>query len=135
MTRPPSPSSNPEQGHPPDRGADPAQAAEQRYRDLVDGLDAIVWEADAGTGHFTFVSRRAEQLLGYPVARWLEDPDFWLTLIHPDDRLAAVEACQSARLEGRPHDCEYRVTAAGGREVWLRDVGYPVGDGRPAAAR
>jgi PAS domain S-box-containing protein len=111
------------------------QAAEQRYRDLVDGLEAIVWEADAATGRFTFVSRRAEELLGYPAARWVEDPGFWVTLIHPADRSAAVEACRAARREGRPHDCEYRVTAACGREVWLRDVGHPVRDAVGPARR
>ena len=35
------------------------RASEQRYRDLVEGLDAIIWEADARTGQFTFVSQRA----------------------------------------------------------------------------
>jgi PAS domain S-box-containing protein len=103
-----------------------AQGAEQRYRDLVDGLDAIVWEADPSTGRYTFVSRRAEELLGYPVARWLEDPEFWVTLLHPDDREAAVAACRSVRARTSGHNCEYRAVAADGHEVWLRDVGYVV---------
>ena len=40
-------------------------ASEQRFRDLVQGLDAIVWEADASTLTFSFVSERAEVILGY----------------------------------------------------------------------
>ncbi|MGH7368143.1 MAG: PAS domain-containing protein, partial [Candidatus Rokuibacteriota bacterium] len=35
------------------------QESEQRYRDLIQGLDAIVWEADARALTFSFVSRRA----------------------------------------------------------------------------
>ena len=36
-----------------------AEAAQRRFHDLVEGLEAIVWEAEPN-GHFTFVSRRAE---------------------------------------------------------------------------
>src|SRR5262245_38918145 len=61
-------------------------ASEQRYRDLVHSLDAVVLEADAATGRFTFVSPRAEGLLGYPVARWLAEPGFRTSLLHPDNR-------------------------------------------------
>ncbi|MGZ4821855.1 MAG: PAS domain S-box protein [Terriglobales bacterium] len=39
-----------------------AEAAQRRFHDLVEGLDAIVWEAEPN-GRFTFVSRRAEQIL------------------------------------------------------------------------
>ena len=66
------------------------QESEQRYRDLIQGLDAIVWEADARTLTFSFVSRRAETVLGYPVERWLREPDFWARRIHPDDRDAVM---------------------------------------------
>lgn len=60
--------------------------SERRYAELIDSLDSIVWEADARTFRFTFVSRQAERLLGYPVERWLTEPEFWITHLHPDDR-------------------------------------------------
>lgn len=99
-------------------------AAEQRFRDLVNGLDAIVWEADPHTLQFTFVSQRAEQILGYPVAQWLEKPGFWAAIIHPDDREYTVNYCKQATAAGRDHDFEYRAIAADGRIVWLRDIVY-----------
>ena len=43
-----------------------AEAARQRFLDLVQGLDAIVTEVDAQTWQFSFVSQRAEAILGYP---------------------------------------------------------------------
>ncbi|HZT78814.1 MAG TPA: PAS domain S-box protein, partial [Gemmataceae bacterium] len=112
-----------------------ARAAEGRYRDLVDGMDAIVWEADAATWQFTFVSRHAEALLGYPVERWLREPNFWVNLIHPDDRERAVAACREATEQGRDHTFEYRALAADGRVVWLRDLVYVVRDGAGRASR
>jgi PAS domain S-box-containing protein len=99
-----------------------AEAAERRFRDLVQNVDAIVWEADALTRRFTFVSRRAEQILGYPVERWLTEPDFWVNLIHPDDRERCVAECRRHTAEARDHDLEYRARAADGRVVWLRDI-------------
>jgi two-component system, cell cycle sensor histidine kinase and response regulator CckA len=91
--------------------------------DLIQDLDAIVWEAEADGVRFTFVSRRAEELLGYPVQQWLAEPDFWAgRLVHPDDRIWAPAFCRRASEEGRDHRFEYRAVAADGRVVWLRDI-------------
>jgi PAS domain S-box-containing protein len=103
-----------------------AEAAQQRYQQLVDGLDAIVWEADARRSRFTFMSRRAEQILGYPVERWLGQPDFWVGVVHPDDRDWAVTLTHAHTAECRDHDFEYRAVTATGRELWLRDLVYVV---------
>jgi PAS domain S-box-containing protein len=96
-------------------------ASEQRYRDLVGGLDAVVWESDA-EGRFTFVSSRAEALLGHSVGRWLEGPDFWPRLLHPDDREHTQALRRTAILGGRDHTLEYRVVSAEGRPLWLQDT-------------
>jgi PAS domain S-box-containing protein len=105
------------------------QESEQRYRDLIQGLDAIVWEADARTLTFSFVSGRAETVLGYPVERWLREPDFWAKRIHPEDRDAVMRVYREALAGGRDHEFEYRAVAADGREVWLRDIVHVVRDG------
>src|SRR3989338_2757195 len=88
---------------------------EERYRELVEGLDAIVWEADPNTWQFTFVSLQAEEILGYPISRWLTERDFWVKLIHPDDRQHTVAACRKAISEKTNHRMEYRAVAADGR--------------------
>ncbi len=98
------------------------QVKEARLRSLVDGLGAIVWEADPLTLSFSFVSRRAEDLLGYPVQRWLDEPDFWSSRIHPGDREYIVSYRRVATAEGRDHELEYRMVAADGRKVWFQDV-------------
>ena len=104
------------------RAEEELRRTEAHTRDLVEGLNAIVWEADADTLQFTYVSRHAEELLGYPVARWLNEPDFWSAHIHPDDRAWAVALCRTAAQQGQDHDFEYRFLAENGRVVWLRDI-------------
>jgi PAS domain S-box-containing protein len=96
-------------------------ASEQQIRDLVQGLDAIVWEADAETLKFSFVSQRAEEVLGSPVRRWLTEPDFWATRIHADDRDRIMTLYRKAGAEGSDVEVEYRMLAADGRIVWFRE--------------
>jgi PAS domain S-box-containing protein len=114
-----------------------AEASALRLRELVQSIDAIVWEAEAKTHKFTFVSQRAEQILGYPVGQWLSRADFWAQHLDPHDRDRAVAACEQAIGEGRDHSLEYRMLAADGREVWLHDTIHVVLDteGRPIQLR
>jgi len=105
--------------------------ARQQYEELVANIDGIVWELDVRTFQFTFVSRQAERLLGYPVAHWFE-PAFWVDHVHPDDRTWAKDFCLRATGAKRDHDFEYRMVAADGRTVWLRDIVSVVVEGDEA---
>ena len=97
------------------------QAAQERFRDIVDTTDGIVWEADATNFTFTFVSRQAERLLGFPLADWLQ-PGFWAKHLHPQDKDWASEYCAACTGRAEAHDFEYRFIAADGRTVWLHDI-------------
>ena len=113
-----------------------AVAAKQRFWDLVNSVEGIVWEADVPSFQFSFVSKQAERILGYPVDRWLSEPTFWADHLHPDDRDRAVRFCETSVGEKRDHDFEYRMVAADGRAVWVRDlVTVVVQDDRPARLR
>src|SRR5713101_5299940 len=107
-----------------------------RFQDLVNSVDGIVWEADATTFQFMFVSDQAERILGYPVERWLSEPTFWEDHLHLHDREWAVPFCERATGENHDHDFEYRMIAADGRVVWLHDlVTVVVEDGRATQLR
>lgn len=95
---------------------------QEQYAHLVASIDGIVWEAEAATWRFTFVSEQAERLLGYPRQRWIEEADFWVSHIHPEDRDWVVGFCERSTQAGENHDFEYRMVAADGRSVWLRDI-------------
>ena len=96
--------------------------SELRYSELVNAVEGIVWEADPETFRFLFVSRQAERLLGYPVEQWYEEPGFWVSKLHPDDRDSTVSFCMEEARFQRPHEMEYRMIASDGRTVWLRDL-------------
>jgi PAS domain S-box-containing protein len=107
---------------------------ETRFQELVEGLDSIVAEYDAKRCVFTYVSRRAEQLLGYPVERWLQS-GFWESILHPEDRASAVELCQLFTAKAVDHELEYRVVSTDGRAVWLRETARVLRDAHGKAER
>ena len=104
------------------RAEEDLNASRQAYHDLVNSLDGIVWECDFPSYQFTFVSKPAERLLGYPVDRWLNDLSFFPNHIHEDDRQWALNYCQLSTLEKRDHELEYRMLHANGQIVWFRDL-------------
>jgi PAS domain S-box-containing protein len=110
-----------------DQALGEAEAASRRFRELVQGLEAIVWEADAETLHFTFVSQWAETIVGYPAGQWLAEPDFLANHLHPEDRERTLSLYRTATLADRHPEFEYRMVAASGQVVWLRDQVHVVG--------
>ncbi|XVS66448.1 SpoIIE family protein phosphatase [Actinosynnema sp. CA-299493] len=113
----------------------PADATD--LRELVDGLAVVLWQADARTRRCTFVSAHAERLLGHPASRWLTEPDFLGSLIHPEDRAEAT----GARWRDEPgrdvFEVEYRAVTARGDVRRLKEKLHVVRapDGTPEIVR
>ena len=98
--------------------------------EVADSIPAILWTADPDTLTFTWISRGAEAILGYPAEQWLA-ADFWRDHIHPDDR-TVVALCRTEVMAGRDHELVYRMIAVDGRIVWVRGtVRVNVVDGKP----
>jgi len=92
-----------------------------RYESLLQSVNGIVWEANAETFEFSYVSQQVKKLLGYSPEEWLEEPNFWQSHIHPDDRREAINFCHSKTKQNEDHSFEYRMIDANGETVWLRD--------------
>ena len=121
-----------------ERGARSAAVeAEHRYRDLVEGIDAIVWESDAATPAFTFVNRRAETMLGWPADVWMQPGAYLERIVHPEDREMVREHRERVAESSDHTESEYRVLASDGRVTWVREMLYVVrdDDGRPRQLR
>ena len=104
---------------------------ESRYRGLIDHLPAIVYIDLAGTQMATaYVSPQIEGLLGITPAEYCADPNLWATVMHPDDRDAAIEAYQRGAAAGQPFTFEYRLIARDGRVVWFSDSATVISDGQ-----
>lgn len=102
---------------------------------LVDTVAAVFWEGEPGGFRYRYVSAAAERLLGYPRARWTDDPDFWLDHLHGEDRDWAPDYCSQATAERDEYTLHYRMVAADGRVVWLRDHVTVIADNERPARR
>ncbi|CAG5069071.1 hypothetical protein DYBT9623_01806 [Dyadobacter sp. CECT 9623] len=94
---------------------------------LIQTIDGIVWEADATTLQFRFVSDQVEKILGFTAAQWLSEPDFWKNHMHVADRAALPEFCPLLSEPGASHRFDYRMIRADGEVVWIRDIVTIVG--------
>ncbi len=104
-----------------------AEAARHRFHDLVQDLDAIVWEMDADSDEITFITKRAQALLGYPLEQWMGLAEKWLRHVHPEDQQRLQLFLRKIVAGGGP-DLEYRALSADGRQLWLRLLVYVVRD-------
>jgi len=106
------------------------QMARARQRALVENVPVVVYEMGPDDERRTlFVSNQIEQLLGYSRQEWLDQPDIWSELLHPDDRERELAAHDELTATGRAWSRGYRLIAADGRVVWVRDQATFVRDG------
>lgn len=103
------------------RAEEALRESQKQYEALVNSVDGIVWELDLESFRFSFVSKSAERILGYPLSMWLDEPHFWEDRLHLDDRAWAVNFSADATARREDHQFEYRMIAADGHVVWLRD--------------
>jgi diguanylate cyclase (GGDEF)-like protein/PAS domain S-box-containing protein len=109
-------------------------AADSRYRVLVERVPAAVYidVADAGVtdgGRLAYMSPQIEAILGYAPESFVDDPEFWPSLIHADDRPAALAAYADHWATGRPLRADYRMVAKDGSAVWLHDEAFAMTEG------
>jgi two-component system, cell cycle sensor histidine kinase and response regulator CckA len=112
----------------------PVEPTDERFKELVGTIDAIVTEYDRRTNRFTYISEQAERILGYP-PELLEDA--LLTHVDEEDRTRVEVLTSQAVRERSDYAYERQVRAADGRLVWLRVSASLVLDehGEPALIR
>jgi PAS domain S-box-containing protein len=105
-----------------ERLTEAVEATRRHLSDLVNGIEAVIWESDAEMYRFTFVNDYARKLLGMETERWVAEPAFWYENVHPDDRTRARENAGAARQPGQTYPIEYRMVDAAGQVLWVREI-------------
>ncbi|CAM3511691.1 PAS domain S-box protein [Flavobacterium gelidilacus] len=95
---------------------------QHRIESLINTIDGIVWECDANTFEFTFISKKVENILGYTSEEWLSSKTFWKDHIYHEDKESVINFCSEKTNENLDHDFEYRMVAKDGSIIWLRDI-------------
>ena len=115
-------------------------AARQRLAEVVANVPGVVWEAwgepDASSQRIDFVSDYVRTMLGYEPAEWTSTPNFWLTIVHPEDRDRAAAEASAIFTSGVPGRSEFRWMHKDGGVVWVEaHSNVVVEGGRPVGMR
>ena len=95
----------------------------RRIEDIVENVPGVVWEAwgnpIAANHPIDFVSTHVEKMLGYSREEWLSTPNFWLRIVHPDDRERAAAEAAAIFASGKGGSSRFRWMHKDGHEVWV----------------
>jgi len=113
----------------------------KRLSDIFSSVPGVVWEAwgqpDASSQRINFVSDYVEAMLGYTVEEWLATPNFWLTIVHPDDKERAAAHANEHFVKGGADINTFRWIRKDGREIWVESHSIVIEDeeGKPLGMR
>ncbi len=100
------------------------RTAEHRWRSLLAELPLVAYEGGLDEqGHIgdRWIAAGISDLLGIPVDEWLDDPDAWDRVIHPDDVADVLRAWNTLLADGTLFDQRYRMRHRDGHDVWVHD--------------
>jgi diguanylate cyclase (GGDEF)-like protein/PAS domain S-box-containing protein len=98
------------------------RALENRYGPLPEGVPSVAYIFEPGIeGRCLYISPSVEEVLGYPRRQWLEERGLWDRILHADDADRVVSNEAECARSGEKLVQEYRLRAADGRDVWIRD--------------
>jgi len=112
-----------------------------RLRDIVGSVPGVVWEAwgqpDERAQRINFVSEHVERMLGYTVEEWTATPNFWLQIVHPEDREMAAAHSAEHFARGGADVNRFRWVAKDGRVLHVESHSTVIHDdgGRPLGMR
>jgi hypothetical protein len=87
--------------------------------DLLAGLEAIVWMADAEERRLAYVSDGCRALSGHPPEVWLSEPNYAVGLVDFADRDRVAAVFDRLAAGDDREELEYRLETTGGGVVWV----------------
>ena len=100
----------------------------QRYEALSKATNDAIWDYDLVSGE-TYYNERIYEIFGYSKEELSDNPNWWESHIHADDRVRVVRK-MNRHLTGLSHhwEDEYRFAAAGGQWKTVYDRSYIMRD-------
>ena len=99
---------------------DAQRKSEDKYAELVDSIDVMLWEIDPVSLNLVFVSKRVETMIGLTQQALLEKPSLWIDYVHIDDADRVASFYKSLVVENPASFIEFRSRNTDGRMLWIR---------------
>ncbi len=105
---------------------------ESKYRLFVQEGREVFYRVSADDdllrGRVVFVSNHARALTGFDPQAFIDSPDLWISLLHPDDLGTIAQSTLEAASTGAPVVREYRIKGPQGEFLWVEDRITPIVD-------
>lgn len=100
---------------------------------LLESVDNLVWCTSLDGHQLLFLNQAAQQIYGRPRSEFIENPNLWAEVIHPEDRIR-VEAHLRELVDRGQIEQQYRILRPDGEIRWLQDRARIIydSDGQPA---
>lgn len=110
------------------------EVQKKHLQELVSSVPGVVWEAwgEPSKVHqrIDFVSDYVTEMLGYTVQEWLSTPNFWLKIVHPQDREKAAAIASEHFSKGQKGTNRFRWVGKDGTSVWVESQSMVICDER-----
>lgn len=67
-------------------------AHEERLNSILNNIEDMVWSAEYGTGYPIYVNQAVQSVYGVSPEKFIQQPQLWMDMIHPDDLPVFLES-------------------------------------------
>ena len=99
---------------------DNATATPDGFREILESFEAVAYVWNIAEHGYSYVSPQAAHILGFQPEE-LQRPGFWLSRVHPADRVRFEHLLKTSNSKGPVRTFEYRLLNPNGDFIWLRD--------------
>jgi PAS domain S-box-containing protein len=96
------------------------RVSRDRLETIIQTLDGVVFECDAETLEYHFVSEQIFDLLGYEASEVLHQPGFINRILHPEDRDDTINLSAERLQLLNNHTGDYRLIRKDGAVRWIK---------------
>ena len=100
------------------------ERTQKQFLFLTENIHQVFWIKNAKVNRYDYISGAFERITGRPAATLLQDPSFWLELVHAEDRPVVKRVLASQAL-GKPTEAYYRIRCDDGTTRWLWERSFP----------
>lgn len=104
------------------------ELGEQQFRSFIENLPVLFYVVNARPPYTPLHVSPSFSRFGYPLEDWVNDPDIWLRVIHPEDSRWVFNQTTMSTQSGEDVDYEWRLVDASGMVHWVRDRGCLIRD-------
>ena len=94
--------------------------SQDRLNSLLSNMEEVAWSHKMPGNILVYMSPSSEKILGFTPERFMQEPDLWKEIIHPED----VDNVLDVLLNYKPKtyfEIEYRVILPSGEVKWVKD--------------